>query len=242
MIRYRTEAFSGSGERNIVDVMRFETFELGNTDILETLQDDVLEGNPICRKFGHVIDFLQGENEDPPYESICEQRIFFQSIVSEISKVTGYDLKYALWLADKDTVTDKTFYGKDMVDNNDFDSYETGPVVLSELGYEGTLFGYVNFPVCLEKQLEHLQDELTDILHEREKESRSLDHTAQLDKRYLNVNTRIQEIKRMLFQNENTERSEIKDSLENQICSAELRSIAVNQASHDRMLNREPEK
>lgn len=37
MLRYRTETFSGIGPRDAAEVMAFETFELGNTDIPEYL-------------------------------------------------------------------------------------------------------------------------------------------------------------------------------------------------------------
>ena len=33
MIQYRTEAFSGSGVRDVVEVVWYEIFVLGNTDI-----------------------------------------------------------------------------------------------------------------------------------------------------------------------------------------------------------------
>lgn len=154
-IRYRTESFSGTGERDIVDVMRFETFELGNIDILTTLQEGVLKDNPICKKIDSVIDYLEGANEDEYYDYVDNQIEFFRGVVNEINKVTGYDLKYCLWLADKDVVTGKECgsYGKDMIDTEDYDAYEVGPVFLSELGFDGTLYGYEKFPEPLDKEI-----------------------------------------------------------------------------------------
>lgn len=37
MIRYRSEDTYGEGYRGIIEVMEYETFELENTDIIETL-------------------------------------------------------------------------------------------------------------------------------------------------------------------------------------------------------------
>ena len=44
LVRYRTEAFSGTGERDAAEVMAFETFTLGNVDILQTLAEGPLKG------------------------------------------------------------------------------------------------------------------------------------------------------------------------------------------------------
>ena len=38
-IGFRSESFSGSGVRNVLDVLRFE-FSLGNTDIIKFVQDN----------------------------------------------------------------------------------------------------------------------------------------------------------------------------------------------------------
>lgn len=197
-VRFRTEAFSGLGERNIVDVMCFETFELGNTDILETLQEGVLKGNSICDLFGPIIDYLEGANVSNCYENIKDQTAFFEKVVNEIRSVTGLDIKYVLWLADKATVTDREWYGRDMADDLDFDSYEIGPVVLSELGYDGTLYGYVDLPISLEERIEQLKEELTDIINERENDDLSEDRMNQLDDRYLEIDHAIHEIDSIL--------------------------------------------
>lgn len=149
-IRYRTEAFSGMMERDAAEVMAFETFELGNTDILETLQETLLKDSSLRDKISGFIRELE-DNGYVDDMSSDDKVIFFREVLEEINKVTGLDIKYALWLADMETVID--FYGRDMMNENDYESYEIGPVVLSELGYDGTLYGYVDYPVSLEEQL-----------------------------------------------------------------------------------------
>ena len=70
-----------------------------------------------------------------------------KDVLSEIKVKTGHDIKYALWLADEKTVFN--FYGRDMAGNTlgqDYDAYEIGPIILSDLGFDGTLYGYTDFP------------------------------------------------------------------------------------------------
>ena len=74
---------------------------------------------------------------------------FFQEVLAEIKAVTGHEIKYALWLANLEDVKDKNFYGKYIESDDDVDAYEIGPVVLSELGCDGTLYGYIALPVCI---------------------------------------------------------------------------------------------
>ena len=149
MIRYRTETFSGLGERNAAEVMSYETFEMGNVDILETLINtifkDRLEINERCFYYMNAIN-NSGLDEMPTFEEGVK---FFQEVLTEIKAATGHEIKYALWLADLDDVKDKSFYGKYIESDDDIDAYETGPVILSELGCDGALYGYTTLPQCI---------------------------------------------------------------------------------------------
>lgn len=146
LIRYRTESFSGSRERDAAEVMAYETFDMGNTDILEYLSETILKDNPICEKFH---DFIRELDENGYVEDMgwFDKVDFFKAVLDEIKKATTLDIKYALWLADENTVFD--FYGCDMAGSVlgvDYDAYVVGPVILSDLGYDGALYGYVDFP------------------------------------------------------------------------------------------------
>ena len=146
MIRYRTETFSGLGERNAAEVMSYETFEMGNVDILETLLNTVLkdrgEINEQCFQYMNAIN-NSGLDGIPKFKEGVQ---FFQEVLAEIKAVTGHEIKYALWLANLEDVKDKNFYGKYIESDDDIDAYETGPVILSELGCDGTLYGYPTWP------------------------------------------------------------------------------------------------
>lgn len=145
--KYRTEAFSGTGERDAVKVMAFETFELENTDILEYLAENVLCNHPLaqeCRSMAAV-----GPDRNTPFE---EQHEFFRRILAAVNEATGRNIRYVLWLADLDAVQDREWYGRDMVDDSDYDEYEVGPVIFSDLGYDGALYGYEQMPEAVSRQ------------------------------------------------------------------------------------------
>lgn len=200
LIRYRTEAFGGSGERDAATVMAFETFELGNTDILETLSNGVLKDSKALRD--RCLSFINELDDNGFVDdfSFDDGVSFYKEVLVEVEKQTGYKIKYALWLADKEVVTNRKWYGRDMVDDTDFESYVVGPVVLSDLGHDGTLYGYIHEPVSLEVQLEDLKDVLFDIVNEREGVRDSSGRAKRLDIRYLEVDNEIQELQDVLSQ------------------------------------------
>lgn len=194
LIRYRTEAFSGSGERDAATVMAFETLELGNTDILETLCDGLLQGAgalfDMCKSLIRELED-NGFIDDMSFDDVVA---FYKDVLSEVELRTGHKVQYALWLADKETVTDCRWYGRDMVDDGDYESYIVGPVVLSELGFDGTLYGYTELPVSLEAQIECLKDTLFDVINEREGVPDGTKRAVWLDERYAEIDGEIQEL------------------------------------------------
>lgn len=143
MLRYRTETFSGIGPRDAAEVMAFETFELGNTDIPEYLCSHQLKSSSIAPALESITKELDenGFVDDMSWE---EKVDFFREVLGDLSKVTGVNISHALWLADPDTVLN--FYGKDLTTGSYIDAYEPGPVVLTDLGHDGTLYGYDHDP------------------------------------------------------------------------------------------------
>lgn len=137
---FRTENAYGSGVRDIVDIMKHEIFELGNTGIPKYLlehHNDLLSKN--CRTMLEC-DFIYGNNlDDTTKQRICE------SIINDINKNTQRDYKYGLWLADKDTV--KNLYGASC--DEEIDEYRISDMVLDDLGKEGTLYLYEEMPVAV---------------------------------------------------------------------------------------------
>lgn len=150
MIRYRTESFGGSvygyGERDAAAVMAFETKELGNTDILEYLCAHALADCPLVSKMQGFVRELE-ENYCIDDMSLDDMEGFFKEALEEIDRLYGVNIRYALWLADPPVVLSPDCgYGRDLTDDFPIDAYETGPIILSDLGYDGTLYGYEEYP------------------------------------------------------------------------------------------------
>lgn len=151
-VGYRTERFSGLMERDAVDVITFETHDLMNTDIPETLCAGVLATHPICEELRELITAI----EDGGDISTCEVRQIYTKALEAIKEVTGHDVRYVLWLADKETV--ERFYWPmacgvynntstcPKMEEGDYDIYPVGPVIISDLGAEGRLYGYEECP------------------------------------------------------------------------------------------------
>lgn len=62
-------------------------------------------------------------------------------IIAEVSKQTKIDVKYGLWLADRETVIELYDGTEDNISE-----YETSEAVISDLGGDGVLFGYEEMP------------------------------------------------------------------------------------------------
>jgi len=197
-IRYRTEAFSGTKERDAAEVMAFETFQLGNTDILEHISQHYLRDSLLQSKCSAFIRELDdnGYVDDMGME---DQVGFFHELLEEIEHTAGVPIKYALWLADKAVVCDQSWYGYNMTHDEDFECYEVGPVILSDLGHDGTLYGYTELPVSLEDRFCELTDDMADIMKEREKTNLSPEKASYLNIRFHEVSSAIHDIEEVLI-------------------------------------------
>lgn len=137
-IRYRNESCYGDGFRDIVDVMRHEIFTLENTDILEYL----LDKNPEAFSDELIEDMKQAIGHTEEYGGTDEMQELCTNIRDSLSRFYGKELRYCLWLADKDVV-------KELYDGNSaesVDAYKVSDYILSDLGRDGTLYAYEDFP------------------------------------------------------------------------------------------------
>ena len=147
MVRYRTESFSGMNYRNAAAVMAFETFCLGNTDIPDYLAEGLLADSPVSeqlRSLSARIEECGPETDEPTADNIA----FMENVLKAVAVATGIEVSYALWLADKESL--EQLYGKYMQSPLDYDAYEVGPVILSDRGHDGTLYGYPENPMPME--------------------------------------------------------------------------------------------
>ena len=136
-IMYRSEETGGSGVRDIIEVMTFEIYELGNTDILDYVCEHYLKPGTrkIVQEFIYKVETGTEDIIEDDVIDICE------IIIKEINEVTNHNLKYALWLADYDTVMEIYSY-----DESTIEAYKISDIILSDLGKDGILFGYDEEP------------------------------------------------------------------------------------------------
>lgn len=165
-VGYRTETYAGSGVRDVSQVFSFEILELGNVDILDTLLDETLfiQDENLRRDMRWASEYLMengaphwdGDNEEYPDDTEDDKKLraLIPKIIDEVRKYSGFDIKYALWLADYDEVMrndENGGYGVYITDPaTDIQKYHTSPVILSYLGTMGILYGYVDEPQPIE--------------------------------------------------------------------------------------------
>lgn len=155
MIKYRTE-MSIDSEHRALPVMLFEITELHNADILEYVSENYLLPEELKMDVQEIID-----NIDDVDEYGCER--ILEEVLNCIENSTGKKIRYALWLADKDAVED-IYEG----DERDIYAYNVDDaVVLSDLEYDGTLYGFEEMPEPIEDIVESKKEELYNNIMEK---------------------------------------------------------------------------
>ena len=167
MMGYRSEQPFGEGYRDAASVMAHEVFNLENRDIIDTLCDGILSKSSIkdnLKRLGSCVGYRNVGlcNRDSEMESLCDNAFknesigieYFNKVLGEIELATGKKIKYALWLCDSidDVVTEYAQFSN----ITEFDKYETSDIVLSDIGREGKLYGYEEYPeriytICMSK-------------------------------------------------------------------------------------------
>lgn len=136
---FRCEGFSGSGIRNLLEIISFEVTELRNRDIFQY----VLSHYALPDHVRADIEAILGLDDDAyPFTSERSTlEITISEMIEEIGKASGKTLRYGLWLAARDIVN--THYGGTVFV---VDEYPTSDVILSDLGPDGLLFAYEDRP------------------------------------------------------------------------------------------------
>lgn len=180
---YRTEEAYGSQVRNLEAVIEYEVFELGNTDIFDYILNHYdLDQKGVRIAFMHTIKTMQeicetGDADDSAaLNRVIEKngdkmkKSFIESVIEMLHYLTNKKLVYALWLTDKENVI-KFYGGIDDKDASNIDMYRTSDVILSDLGPEGMLFGYENYPepISIFDEFVAMEQALSDNLAELKK-------------------------------------------------------------------------
>ena len=152
MIGYRNEEAFDGGEHTPLEILKFETVNLGNAWLLDQiaycfspkLQDDVYE-------FIKKVDLLSATiNNETPWEEEKtlikalkdEYSDTLQAVLDEVGKYYGIKINYLLWLADLDIVIEEYLDEFDEVDS--LNAYETGCLLFKDL--TGNLYAYEDKP------------------------------------------------------------------------------------------------
>lgn len=141
-IMYRTE-MSMSSERKAIPLMLFEISELHNADILEYVRDNY-ELPGILKR--NITEYIENIDEIEEGDDVVEYML--REILSCIEDETGKTIKYALWLATKEAV-------EELYDGDEQFIYEydvTDALILSDLGFDGVLYGFENMPEPLNSE------------------------------------------------------------------------------------------
>ena len=154
---FRCDAFNGAPyykRMNPVDVIQEEILELGNTDILDTVNSLYCGGEDLVIK--GLLDAIEnGDFNDegvvisPEDWNIYEAPDIADYIQDVIKKKTGKSANYWLWLASKEAVED--LYANDSDEDTPILEFDiTNAVVISDLGYDGVLYGFAKEPEPLD--------------------------------------------------------------------------------------------
>lgn len=127
---FRTEAFRGSGVRNVRDIIRFE-LSMGNVDIVYFMQSAY--GALYDFELHDWDEFVHDCQENAPY--VADEIIEFL----EVKLDTKEDNMVGLWLTSEANVV--SFYGG-KEDNIDSYKLDDNFLVMSDLEAEGTLFAF----------------------------------------------------------------------------------------------------
>lgn len=145
---------SDSSERKAIPVMLFEITELHNTDILDYVMNHYHLPGILMQNIQDYID-----NVDDIEEGDENVEYMLKEILGCIEDETGINVNYALWLADREAVEE--LYDGDELDVNAYDI--DNAIVLSDLGYDGTLYGFEEMPEPIEDDEE--DDDIEESTH-----------------------------------------------------------------------------
>lgn len=134
---YRDNTMFGGGSIEVDEVCTFETFDLGNTDIPETLLK--LYPDELTEAEKEVLRYLSEEE----YTDAAEFRSEFASIALRLAqKMTGKEYPVCRWFASFKAVAE--YYQQESGDTDSIEAYDIPEkiCILSDIGYDGALIAY----------------------------------------------------------------------------------------------------
>lgn len=172
ILGFRTESYSGSKVRKLSDIIEYEMSELKNKDIPQYILKEY--GHYMTKKQRLDLETILKENNTGEYPFIGDgggygvadrddlRKLIGAMINAASCTVCGYTCKnrtytatktlnYGLWLADRNEVIEHYAVGAE----HDISAYPKSNVILSDLGPDGCLYGYVKQPVLAPNPLRY---------------------------------------------------------------------------------------
>lgn len=138
-ILYRHNQSTGKTPTDALSVLTFETRELGNSDIPRYCLEHYNFPSGTRSLMEGLIRHIDGDEGVKVSEN--GYPFILDLMLGHIRKETGRDIRHVLWLASRQSVIDNYEGTEDNIE-----AYETSPVILSDLGPDGILFGYIEAP------------------------------------------------------------------------------------------------
>lgn len=148
-IRFRNEKYSGSMVRDAASVIAYEMYKSGNIDIPDILGKTIFKNTAVAKAYTNEL-IKEIESNNATSSASCNWEVSLEranALLQLVKAHTDKDIKYALWLADIEPVM-YGIYAKELQAGEYVDAYKVGSVVLSDMGENGTLYGYVEEPVA----------------------------------------------------------------------------------------------
>ena len=138
---YRAELLSRK-ERDIIDILSFEIFDLGNIVPLYALQKLIGPGTT-SDNISRMIVELEKEFswQDSLFMSDEEVKEFVKEIITALNQKMGKDYKYGLWLTDIETL--KTSFD---LEDSDIKKFEKSDIEIKDTEKGWNLYLYDKFP------------------------------------------------------------------------------------------------
>ena len=135
------ESAFGDGYRKAEDVVSYEIFELGNFDSLHYIFRHYALPREIRNKWrGYFRELIaNGYVDDMDDDELTAE---VRELLGVVGKSVGVNISYVLWLAEKESVVECYDGTEDNIDAYDI----SDGVVLSDLGFDGKLFGFAKNP------------------------------------------------------------------------------------------------
>lgn len=155
---YRDDGlFGGDGPRDLIDVMSYEISDLGNDNSLYYCIGHYDLGEECVNKIHAILkkrEEVRGVEEEKEWKENLLMPILTDYLIPEICRLTRKELKYCLWLCDSpEQVKDSYSLEGDEIDFV-ISSYKKSNVILDDVGSDGKLYAYEDYPYPVEENID----------------------------------------------------------------------------------------